>query len=190
MVCFGYKVIILLIKVNQGYLTSMRDRRAQIKEVIALFSLCFILSGCLFIPSRYEDFKTYVDSKWVHYSALTQTKKIDVKKIYIEDAINHSVGDDLDFATALNQYVNSKGFLIVAEDQADLVVKISSWEDKSGPALPGFLIILNPWENFDMLNFIVEFSKNSRELFIEGDLYPDKLKNALGDGRLAWMLML
>ncbi len=169
----------------------MRDRRAQIKEVIALFSLCFILSGCLFIPSRYEDFKTYVNSKWMHYYAdAGKTKKIDVKKIYIEDAINHSVGDDLDFATALNQYVNSKGFLIVAEDQADLVVKISSWEDKSGSALPGFLIILNPWENFDVLNFIVEFSKTSRELFIEGDLYPDKLKNALGDGRLANKILL
>mgnify|MGYP001576783681 FL=1 len=169
----------------------MRDKKIQIKKAIALFSSCFVLSGCLFIPSRYKEFETYVDSKWVHYSeAAWETKKVDVKKIYIEATIRHLVGDDLDLVTALNQYVVNEGFSIAAENEAELMVKISSWEDKSGPALPGFLIFLNPWDQVTVYTFLVEFSRNSRELFLECDLYVDKLRNALGDERLANRILL
>lgn len=150
------------------------------------------------MPSRYEAFKTCVDSKWVRYSSEADKAKIgDVRKIYIESDMINFEGlpyssfpeDNMDLYTALNQYVRSNGFTIVAKDKADLVVKISPWKDESGQATPQFLGILNSYE-YLVYNFTVEFLKYVSPEFLMGDLYIDKLRNALKDERLANKILL
>ncbi len=122
-----------------------------------------------------------------------KTRRGDVRKIYIEsDNIDFkldSAEDAMDLHTALNQYVRSKDVKIVAKDKADWVVKISPWENRSGIATPQLLGVFNSYEYF-VYNFTLEFLRNVSLEFFAGDLYVDKLRNALKDGRLANKIIL
>lgn len=132
---------------------------------VIVLSLC--IEGCIFIPSRYKELKTYIVSI-PEYQQDNIRENIGNKKIYVESGLrihdNHT-GREKSIISNLDTYLISKGFISAQKEEADLIIKISSGEEESGIATPDFLGIFNSY-GYTIIKFAVTFLKKGN-IFIK-----------------------
>lgn len=135
--------------------------------VICIFTILiflFLLSSCAFPPSRYIENKAYIFS-----SPKYQTDKIDPVVTPIKLCIKNELmiyDEPKDIVVDLSSrciYLND--FIIVQEDEADIVVEISETKHNIGHMLPIPLVLL--WGlmyEYDIHTFTATFTEGNIKL--------------------------